>query len=165
MPAVHLDRSEHMMFRLLKRRIAVATNNRGEMYIDTIISVFVILVVLALVMALLPVFMKKYNLDMMANEISRFIAVSGSTSSFNIDELEEDYGIELDSWNIEIAADARTAPSPDGGTKIQLADAFTVTIVMRQNIGVGGIVGDINIPITAVAKGRSEVYWKELAVE
>lgn len=148
-----------------KRLLSRVRGNRGEMYIDTVISVFVILFILALVMALLPVFMKKYNLDMMANEISRFIAVSGTTSSVNIDELEEDYGIELDEWNIEIAADARTAPAADGGTMIQLADSFTVTIVARQTIGVGGMLADINIPITSVAKGRSEVYWKELAVE
>ncbi len=149
----------------LKRLLSRVRGNRGEMYIDTIISVFVILFVLALVMALLPIFMKKYNLDMMANEISRFIAVSGTTSSFDIDELEEDYGIELDSWNIEISEDARTALAPDGGTMIQLADDFTVTIVTHQNVGVGGILADMDIPITSVAKGRSEVYWKELAVE
>lgn len=149
----------------LKRLLSRVKSNRGEMYIDTIISVFVILVILAMVMALLPVFMKKYNLDMMANEISRFIAVSGNTSGIDIDELEEDYGIDLDAWNIDIADDARTAPMDDGGTKIQLADDFTVTIVTHQNVGVGGIIANIQIPLTSVAKGRSEVYWKELAVE
>lgn len=140
-------------------------SKRGEVYIETVISVFIILMVLVLVMTIFPLFTVKYNLDMMANEISRFIAVSGSTDSFNITELESDYGIILDDWSVEIDAGARTAPSADGGQKIQLADGYTVTVVTHRTVGLGGVLSAVDIPITSVAKGRSEVYWKELAVQ
>lgn len=148
-----------------KRLLLKIRRNCGGTYIDTVISVFVVLFILALVMAILPVFIKKYHLDMMADEISRCVAVFGATSGVDIEELERDYGIELDSWSIEIDDDARTLASPEGGSKIQLADGFTVTIVAHQTVGVGGILANIDIPITSVAKGRSEVYWKELAIE
>lgn len=148
-----------------KRLLLRTQKNHGGTYIDTVISVFVVLFILAFVMAILPIFIKKYHLDMMANEISRCIAIFGATSGIDIEELEQDYGIELDSWNIEIDDDARTDASPDGGVRIQLADGFTVTIVSHQTVGIGGILANIDIPITSVAKGRSEVYWKELATE
>ncbi len=140
--------------------------NRGEMYFDTIISVFIIMTVLALAMTLFPLFMKKYKLDMLAEDISRSIAVSGQTNSIDIDKIAGEYGVDLSSCDIVIEPTAVTGLSPDGaGTIIQLAEPFTVTVVTHQTIGLGGVLSEIDIPLTSVSTGRSEVYWKELAQE
>lgn len=140
--------------------------NKGELYFDTIISVFIIMAILALAMTLFPLFMKKYKLDMLAEDISRSIAVSGRTNTIDIEKIASEYGIDLYSYDIVIEPSAITGESPDGsGTIIQLAEPFSVTVVARQKVGLGGILTEINIPLTSVSTGRSEVYWKELALE
>lgn len=147
----------------IKRRLLLP---KGEMYIDTIISLFIIMTILALTMTLFPVFMKKYELDMLAEDISRSIAVSGQTNSISVEDLAAEYGLDLDSYNIYIEPSAITGTASDGtGKIIQLAEPFTVTVVTHHTIGLGGVLSKVNVPLTAVSKGRSEVFWKELAVE
>lgn len=139
---------------------------KGEMYFDTILSVFIIMVVLALAMTLFPLFMKKYKLDMLAEDISRSIAVSGRTNTVDIEKIAGEYGIDLYSYDIVVDPAAVTGSSPDGsGTIIQLAESFSVTVTARQTVGLGGILTAVDIPLTSVSTGRSEVYWKELAQE
>lgn len=137
---------------------------RGEAYLDTIISIFVIMIVIAMALTLFPVFMQKYQLDMAAEDIARMISVSGQTSAIDVEAISADYNIELDDVTITIDDTARTALLPDGsGRKIQLSDGFKVTLTTHRTVGVGGVVSEIDIPLTSVARGRSEVYWKELA--
>lgn len=138
--------------------------NRGAAYIDTIISIFVIMAVIAMALTLLPLFIQKYLLDMAAEDIARMISVSGQTSAIDVDAITADYGIVLDDVVITIDDTARTALLPDGsGKKIQLSDGFKVTLTSHRTVGIGGIVSDIDVPLTSAARGRSEVYWKELA--
>ncbi len=156
----HKERSG---FSALKRKFL---SSKGEMYIDTIISMFIIMTILALVMTIFPVFMVKYQLDMLADDISRSIAVSGQTGSISVEHLAAEYGINLDDYSIEIDPAAITGTSPDGnGQIIQLAERFSVRVTTHHTVGLGGVLSRVNIPLTAVSKGRSEVYWKELAVE
>lgn len=141
-------------------------SRRGEMYFDTIISLFIIMTILALVMTLFPVFMKKYKLDMLADNVSRAIAVSGCTNSVSADDIAADYGITLDQCDILIEPTAVTGTTVDGtGTIIQLAEPFTVMVTTHQTVGFGGVLAQVDIPLTSVSKGRSEVFWKELAAE
>lgn len=140
-------------------------SNRGEMYIDTIISVLVIMTLLALVMTIFPLFMKKYQLDMLASDISRTISVSGSTNAVDAYAIAAEYGLEIDSCEIEIDPSATKMSTVDGGEIIQLAGSFKVTVKAYSEIGLGGVISKFNVPLVSVAKGRSEVYWKELASE
>lgn len=137
--------------------------NRGEMYIDTMISVFVIMVFMALIMAFLPVFMQKYQLDMAAEDIARGISVSGVITPQDTSALSAEYGLTIDSIEITPAADARLMAAANG-QRIQLTDSFTVTIYSHRDVGVGGITGSATVGISSSAKGRSEVFWKEMAV-
>ncbi len=150
---------------MMKRRRAVRQllDRGGEMYIDTLISVFVIMVFMALVMAFLPVFMKKYQLDMAAQDIARGIAVSGMIIPQDASELSDEYGLEIDHVEIVPAADARTLTVANGQI-IQLSDSFTVTIYSHADVGVGGIISSTELNLSSTAKGRSEVFWKEIAV-
>ena len=103
---------------------------------------------------------------MLAEDVSRSIAVSGRTGIVNVEVIAEEYGIDLESYSINIEPSAVTGVSSDGnGTLIQLAEPFTVTVTTSHTIGLGGILSQMDIPLTSVSKGRSEVYWKELAQE
>lgn len=149
-----------MFSRIIKR----LRSKRGEAYIDTIISMFIILTILALVMTIFPLFMIKYRLDMLAGEISRTISVAGQTGLFNVEDIAAEYGLEIADYTIEFDPAAVTKPVDDG-TLIQLAGSFKVTITSYHEIGLGGVLTKVNVPLVSVSKGRSEVYWKELAVE
>ncbi len=138
--------------------------NRGEMYIDTVISVFVIMVFMALIMAFLPVFMQKYQLDMAAQDIARGISVSGVIAVQDADVLSQEYGMTIDRIEVVPSGDARLMASA-AGQRIQLSDSFTVTIYSHREVGVGGITGPASVSISSTARGRSEVFWKEMAVE
>lgn len=137
--------------------------NCGEMYIDTVISVFVIMVFMALAMAFLPIFMQKYQLDMAAEDIARGISVSGVITTYDTDALSAEYGMVIDRIEVTPAADARMAAAAEG-QHIQLSDSFTVTVYSHRDVGVGGIVSSSRVDISSTAKGRSEVFWKEIAV-
>lgn len=150
------------MKRFIKRARRLA-DCRGEMYIDTLVSIMIIMMILALVLSLFPVFMQKYQLDMAAEDVARMISVSGDTSTVDIDRIAQDYNISLDSCEILIDSDARTIASGDG-VKIQLSDGFKVTLVTHRTVGVGGMLSDIDIDLVSAARGRSEVYWKEIAL-
>ncbi len=139
-------------------------HNKGEMYIDTIISVFVIMIFLALVMTFLPVFMQKYQLDMAAEDIARGISVSGRIVALDADLLSQEYDIVIDSAQVVPAAGARMMTATSGGGQyIQLSDGFSVVLTSHRTVGIGGLVAPANLEISSTAKGRSEVYWKELA--
>ena len=134
------------------------------MYIDTVISVFVIMVFMALIMAFLPVFMQKYQLDMAAQDIARGISVSGVIAVQDADVLSQEYGMTIDRIEVVPSGDARLMASA-AGQRIQLSDSFTVTIYSHREVGVGGITGPASVSISSTARGRSEVFWKEMAVE
>lgn len=153
-----------MRTQLLRKRVLHSLFScRGEMYIDTMVSVMIILLVLAMVLSFFPVFMQKYQLDMAAEDIARMISVCGETGTVDIESIAQDYNISLDSYDIVIDADARTIPS-GAGTKIQLSDGFKVVLSTHRTVGVGGVLNSIDIGLGSVARGRSEVYWKEIAL-
>lgn len=152
-----------MRMQFLKKRASALLSCRGEMYIDTMVSVMIILLVLAMVLSFFPVFMQKYQLDMAAEDIARMISVSGETGNVDIERIAQEYNISLDSYDIVVDDEARTAASGTG-VKIQLSDGFKVVLSTHRTVGVGGILNNINIGLGSVARGRSEVYWKEIAL-
>ena len=152
-----------MRMQFLKKRAGALLGCRGEMYIDTMVSVMIILLVLAMVLSFFPVFMQKYQLDMAAEDIARMISVSGETGNVDIERIAQEYNISLDSYDIVVDDEARTAVSGTG-VKIQLSDGFKVVLSTHRTVGVGGILNNINIGLGSVARGRSEVYWKEIAL-
>ena len=153
-----------MRAQILKKRAWLSLLScRGEMYIDTMVSVLIILLVLAMVLSFFPVFMQKYQLEMAAEDIARMISVCGETDTVDIERIAQDYNISLDSYDVVIDTDARTIPS-GAGMKIQLSDGFKVVLSTHRTVGIGGVLNSIDIGLGSVARGRSEVYWKEIAL-
>ncbi len=135
------------------------SDNSGEFYIQTLIGIFIFMLVLMIGIALTPIVLKKIKIDYAADEIARYVSLTGDS---DIEE-EEIQGIiktyDIDYSNITIAADK---PEPEDETRIQLSDGFSVTVDQPMQISFGGLHHSFSVTITSVARGRSEVYWKEL---
>ena len=125
-------------------------NKRGEGYVDVIVLVLCAVLVLALAMRVLPVFIRKQQLDTFATELVREAEVSGrvgSETSRRAAILSEQTGL----WpDIKWSATGR----------IQLNHEVTVTLTMETNIGLFGEFTSFPITLRSQASGKSEVYWK-----
>lgn len=146
----------------MKNKFRRLLPEKGDAYIDTLISIFVIVVFLAVIIIVLPVFIRKFHLDMFAEQVSSFIAVSGGTENLDIDELAEEMGISLDSYKIEVPPETVCLPDGDNPERIQLTGLYTVNVYSTAYIGLGGVVAPIPIELSSSARGRSEVYWKDM---
>ncbi len=145
------------------KQIKKLLKNKGEAYIDTLINIFIVMVFIVIIIITLPVFIKKYHLDMYTNQISTFIAVSGGTENIDPEQYALEMGIDLDDIDITIADDAVTKENiAEDYVRIQLTGRYTVTVKTTAYIGLGGVVGDLPIELTSVAQGRSEVFWKDM---
>lgn len=124
---------------------------RGEGYLDVAIGVFCIMLVVALVVTLFPVFLKKQQLDTFADEIVRQAEIVGSTDvGARIAQLKEETGLDPDiRWECEYYS----------GSRVQLNGDITVTLTDRVDIGFF-VFGSFPIELKAKATGKSEVYYK-----
>ena len=125
-------------------------DRRGEGYVDVIVLILCVMLVLALVMRVLPVFIQKQQLDTFATELVREAEVSGrvgSETSRRAAILSEQTGFHPD---VEWSKSGR----------IQLNDEITVTLTLETNIGLFGDFASFPVTLQAQAAGKSEVYWK-----
>ncbi|MEK4454035.1 DUF4320 family protein [Paenibacillus sp. FSL L8-0506] len=126
------------------------TNKRGEGYIDVVVLVLAVMLCIALVVKVLPVFIAKYQLDTFAAELVREAEISGrvgpeTTKRFS--ELQTQTGLyPAMSWN--------------QSGQIPINEEVKVTLLTHVNIGLFGDFGSFSIKLTAKASGKSEVYWK-----
>lgn len=131
---------------------------RGDGYIDTVIFFLVVIICLALIVNVLPVFSTKQDLDHFAKALAREVEIVGDSNPGNTDlagtiaDLEESTGLEPE---ITIVADRYVS-----GTRIQIDTNFTVTCTLTTPIGGFGGFDGFAIPLTGQATGRSEQYWK-----
>lgn len=135
---------------MLKRLGWLLKDKHGEGYVDVVVLVLCAVMVLALSLRVLPVFVKKQQLDTFATELVREAEVSGrvgSETSRRAAILEQKTGL------------SPTITWSDSG-RIQLNDEVTVTLTYRTNIGLFGDFASFPITLKAQASGKSEVYWK-----
>ena len=105
---------------------------------------------LALCVQVLPVFVKKQQLDVFATELVREAEISGrvgAETDRREESLIEKTGLEPDiSWSQE--------------GRIQLNKDVSVTLTYETNIGLFGKFGSFPVTLRTEASGKSEVYWK-----
>ncbi len=122
----------------------------GEGYVDMVVLVLCGMLVLALCMQVLPVFVKKQQLDVFATELVREAEISGRVGTETDRRkaiLVEKTGLDPDiSWSQE--------------GRIQLNEDVAVTLTYETNIGLFGEFGSFPVTLRAEASGKSEVYWK-----
>jgi hypothetical protein len=125
-------------------------NQLGEGYIDVVVLVLCAMLVIALTIKVLPVFIEKSQLDSFAAELCREAEIAGrvgNETTLRAEVLKENTGLEPEiTW------------SKTG--KIQLNEDFTVTVLLKTDIGLFGSFGSFPITLKAKATGKSEVYWK-----
>lgn len=119
-------------------------------YISIAVVVIVVVMLLVTNVTFLGIYAKYNQVNAMAHEIARYVEIKGQVNSDTYAEFER----------LRDAAGFTSAEvSFSRSGKIPLEDAFTVTVVVKSKFGVGGI-QVIPVNVTAVASGRSEVYWK-----
>ena len=122
----------------------------GEGYVDMVVLVLCGMLVLALCMQVLPVFVKKQQLDVFATELVREAEISGRVGTETDRRkaiLVEKTGLDPDiSWSQE--------------GRIQLNEDVAVTLTYETNIGLFGEFGSFPVTLRAEASGKSEAYWK-----
>ena len=131
----------------------------GEVYIDVAITILIVFVFMASLMALFPIFTTQQSLNQTAKYISRTVELYGKADDEILHSvIENENFIEPD--NIAIETDWENATEKT----IQLKTAFTITVdkavpivIMRPALGDPFV---INVNISASSRGISEVYWK-----
>lgn len=134
----------------MRRIIRVLSDERGEGYVDVVVSVLTIMMVVALAFRLFPVMINKVRIDHFADELVREAEVSGRV------------GVETSARYERLCAEAGFRPAVTWSVtgRIQLGHEVTVTVTYDDNIGLFGRFGSFPIRLTGKASGKSEVYWK-----
>jgi hypothetical protein len=118
--------------------------------VDICVFVLCAMLVLALAVKVFPVFIAKNQLDTFATELCREAEITGcvgSETSRRASVLREQTGLDPNiSW------------SKTGN--IQLNEEITVTVTLRENLGLFDSFGSFPITLRAQASGKSEVYHK-----
>lgn len=130
-------------------------NVNGSSYVDLLISIFIIILVLALAITTLPPIIEKNTLNRATDEICRYIEISGNTSDVDkkIKEICKEFNISISDYHVN----AKYFNERD--KSIQLGQTFTVMIETKTSIGLGGLI-KIPVRLKAQSLGVSEVYWK-----
>jgi hypothetical protein len=125
-------------------------NRNGSGFVDLCVLVLAMVMVIALVIKVLPVFIAKQNLDTFTTEIVRTAEVAGcvgSATTSKANSLKNETGLSpIIKW------------SQTGN--IQLGQEVTVTLTTTVNIGLFGDFASFPITLTSKATGTSEVFHK-----
>ena len=131
----------------------------AEGYIDVAITMLIIFVIMASLLAIFPIFTAQQSLNQTAKYMARTIELYGKADDETLESVTAD-GNFLAPNSVEIDAEWQDAVEKT----IQLKHSFTVTltkvvpiVILRPALGEPVI---INVEITATARGISEVYWK-----
>jgi hypothetical protein len=130
--------------------IKVLKSRSGKGYIDAVVVVLAVMMVLALVVRVAPVFVAKQQLDTFAAEICRTAEIAGRVGN--------ETTVRANRLKNETGLDPAISWSKTGN--IQLNEEFSVTLSTTVNIGLFGDFSSFPITLTAKATGVSEVYHK-----
>jgi hypothetical protein len=130
--------------------IILLKDKKGASFVDACVLVLAIVMVLALVIKIMPVFIAKQQLDTFATEICRTAEIAGEVGSATTIKAEN------------LCSQTGLNPSIQWSKagNIQLNEEFTVTLTTTVNIGLFGEFGSFPITLTSKAIGASEVYHK-----
>lgn len=128
----------------------ILKDKRGEGYIDVCVLVLAVVMVLALVVRVAPVFVAKQNLDMFADELARTAEIAGNVGSATTAKAN---ALKTQTGLIPVISWSKTG-------NIQLGQEVTVTLTTTVNIGLFGNFASFPITLTSKATGTSEVYHK-----
>jgi len=124
-------------------------STRAEGYVDTVVTVLVIMLCVALAVHVFPVFIAKHQLDTFAAELVREAEIAGrigAETTARANQLINTLGINPEiSWS-------RTG-------NLQIDTEVTLTLTLQHDIGFFSF-GSFPITLTSRAVGKSEVFWR-----
>jgi hypothetical protein len=130
--------------------VNILKNNKGQSMIDVVLIVFVVVMMIAFSLSVLPVIINKSKLDTFAEEIVRAAEIEGKIGNdtrSKINSMKSSTGLNPNiNWSIS--------------GKIQLNEEFSLVLTLENDIGFFSF-GSFPVTLTSKATGRSEVYWKD----
>lgn len=134
------------MEKLLRR----LKSTRGEGYVDITVAVLIIMILLAGVIKIAPVFITKMTLNSYANELCREAEIAGrigTETTARLDRLNESH------------PDLNPTVAWSASGNIQIGRTFSVTVSTDYDFSFF-VFNTTPITISATAEGTSEVFWK-----
>ena len=145
--------------RLIFSRLSLLwRDRRAEGFVGTLVSFFVIMILVGGFIFLMPLFTAKQSVDYMASQLTRTIELTG--------EVGTEYYSELSRLKAESQLDPSVSVSATyiSGNRIQLRDRLSVTVSTVVKIPIlTPAFSDpvtIDVPVSKTVTGMSEVYWK-----
>lgn len=132
----------------------VLTSKRGEMYIEGVVTVMVVVALLVFSLSVLQIATLSNTADTIADLLIETATYYGSfgTEFQNLEaELHQTYNLD---FTVEYDGDWYNTSLK----RVQLGDTMTVTV--KYNFTFGGFGSFLTIPLQSVRTGASENYWK-----
>lgn len=131
----------------------ILRNKHGEGYIDTAVSVIVIMMLIALALDVFSFLTLKQDMDYFAREMVKSAAVHGTYSSSEVYDRYYDLGDEVGfypsfSWKTNY-----------NNGRVQYGEPIEITLTYKTSLSGFGIL-KIPITLTASYSGLSQKYWK-----
>lgn len=136
----------------------------GEAYIDTVITVFLSMIIIYISISMFTFFVTYQKLDNAANQIIDYVALNGETDSVKVKEKCIEFlsnegfdaaDVTLSFENSEYFEDYNGADNV-----IQYGDKVSVTISKEASIKLVGGDGVSHFPMSITKNKASEKYWK-----
>lgn len=133
----------------------ILSSKRGEMYVEAVVTIIIVMAVLLFCISALQVASVKNQADAIADTLLEHAAFYGCfDSNFYalVSEQKDAYpGIPFE---VSISGDWFNEPLK----RVQLGDTMTVRVSF--SVTIGGFGSFIKIPLTTTRNGASENYWK-----
>lgn len=130
--------------------------HRGEGYIDTALTVFIVALLIGVVVNLFSLLAAKQDVSLFANKIIDVITTTGRTgteAASRIAELKAETGLN------PTVSYSGTAYMSGSGEKVQLGNVMQVTVTVSVPVkGLGAF--KVTVPVKSTQSGLSKVYWK-----
>ncbi len=103
----------------------ILKSSKGQGYIDSIIIVFIVILIIALATSVLPIFIKKAKLDTFADEVVRYAEIEGRIGTKTANKITQ------------MAEQTGLNPTATWSTtgKIQLNNEFSLVLTLETDIG------------------------------
>lgn len=141
------------MINNIKKILKSKKGEYGSTYIEIVLGMFIFIILFIGAINVMPIFSRQQDLDNFAKSIVRQAEIDGTVEQNTCyDYLSNVYNITPDiTWEWS---------KYQGSKKVQLNNSIKVTLEDVYVFYVGGVFNTINIPLKAIAYGKSEVYWK-----
>lgn len=145
------------LFLSMKRMKAFLKNKAGNMYIDVLLGVLILVGITVSMINFYPVFSLSQELNQLARNTARVVEINGCVGD-EAEKVLSSSNIKPDSvkWDVDFYN--------DHDRTIQLKNTFTVTLTKEIPITIMqptfGSPIQITLTLHASASGVSEVYWK-----